>query len=27
MLARAVFTAINKGASDTLKITWTLTIG
>lgn len=27
MLARAVFTAINKGASDTLKITWTVTIG
>ena len=27
MLARATFTAINKGASDTLKITWTLTIG
>ncbi len=27
MLARAVFTAINKGASDTLKITWTLTVG
>lgn len=25
MLARAVFTAINKGASDTLKITWTVT--
>jgi len=27
MLARAVFTQINKGASDTLKITWTVTIG
>ena len=27
MLARATFTAINKGASDTLAITWTLTIG
>lgn len=27
MLARATFTAINKGASDTLKITWTVTIG
>ncbi len=27
ILARAVFTAINKGASDTLKITWTVTIG
>lgn len=27
MLARATFTAINKGAGDTLKITWTLTIG
>ncbi len=27
MLARAVFTAINKGASDTLKITWTVTVG
>jgi hypothetical protein len=27
MLARAVFTAINKGAADTLKITWTVTIG
>lgn len=26
MLARATFTAINKGASDTLKITWTVTI-
>ena len=25
MLARATFTAINKGASDTLKITWTVT--
>lgn len=25
LLARAVFTAINKGASDTLKITWTVT--
>lgn len=27
MLARTEFTAINKGAGDTLKITWTLTIG
>jgi hypothetical protein len=27
MLARAVFSVINKGASDTLQITWTLTIG
>jgi hypothetical protein len=27
MLARATFAAINKGASDTLKITWTVTIG
>ena len=27
MLARAVFSAINKGASDTLAITWTLTVG
>jgi hypothetical protein len=27
MLARATFTLINKGASDTLKITWTVTIG
>ena len=27
MLARTVFSAINKGASDTLQITWTLTIG
>lgn len=27
MLARATFTAINKGANDTLKITWTVTIG
>ena len=27
MLARATFTAINKGASDTLAITWTLTVG
>jgi hypothetical protein len=26
MLARAVFPVINKGASDTLQITWTLTI-
>jgi len=26
MLARATFTAINKGASDTLKITWTITV-
>jgi hypothetical protein len=26
MLARATFTAINKGASDTLKITWTVTV-
>lgn len=27
MLARATFTLINKGAGDTLKITWTVTIG
>jgi hypothetical protein len=27
MLARGTFTAINKGASDTLQITWTVTIG
>lgn len=27
MLARATFTAINKGASDTLQITWTVTAG
>ena len=27
MLARATFAAINKGAADTLKITWTVTIG
>ncbi len=27
MLARATFTAINKGASDTLQITWTVTVG
>jgi hypothetical protein len=27
MLARATFTAINKGSSDTLQITWTVTIG
>jgi hypothetical protein len=27
MLARVEFTAINKGASDTLKITWTITCG
>jgi hypothetical protein len=27
MLARATFTAINKGASDTLKITWNVTVG
>jgi hypothetical protein len=27
MTARAVFTAIPKGASDTLKITWTITYG
>ena len=27
LLARATFAAINKGASDTLKITWTVTIG
>lgn len=26
MLARAVFTQVNKGASDTLKITWTVTV-
>jgi len=27
MLARATFTAINKGARDTLAITWTVTVG
>ena len=27
MLCRSTFAAINKGASDTLKITWTVTIG
>jgi hypothetical protein len=27
MLARATFAVINKGAVDTLKITWTVTIG
>ena len=27
MLARSTFSVINKGASDTLKITWTVTIG
>lgn len=27
MLARATFTAINKGAGDTLQITWTCTVG
>jgi len=27
MLARAVYTLIDKGALDTLKITWTVTIG
>lgn len=27
LLARATFAAINKGASDTLQITWTVTIG
>jgi hypothetical protein len=27
LLARATFAAINKGAADTLKITWTVTIG
>ena len=27
MLCRAKFAAINKGASDTLKITWTVTLG
>ncbi len=27
MTARATFTAINKGASDTLTITWTITYG
>jgi hypothetical protein len=27
MLARATFAVINKGASDTLQITWTVTIG
>ena len=27
MLARSTFSVINKGASDTLKVTWTVTIG
>jgi hypothetical protein len=27
LLSRATFAAINKGASDTLKVTWTWTIG
>jgi hypothetical protein len=27
MYSRATFTAINKGASDTLSITWTFTVG
>lgn len=27
MLARATFTVVNKGALDTLQITWTLTLG
>lgn len=27
MLARTVFSVVNKGASDTLQVTWTLTIG
>jgi len=27
MLCRAKFTAVNKGAADTLKITWTVTFG
>lgn len=27
LLARQVFSVINKGASDTLKITWTVSIG
>lgn len=27
MLCRSTFATINKGASDTLKITWTVTIG
>ena len=27
MSSRATFTAINKGAADTLKITWTYTVG
>lgn len=27
LLARTVFTVINKGALDTLQITWTLTLG
>jgi len=26
LLARVVFSVINKGAADTLEITWTLTI-
>lgn len=27
MLCRAIFAVVNKGADDTLKITWTITIG
>jgi len=27
LLARTVFSVVNKGASDTLQITWTITIG
>jgi len=27
MLARTTFSVVNKGASDTLQITWTLTVG
>lgn len=27
LLSRATFSAINKGASDTLKVTWTWTVG
>lgn len=27
LLARSVFSVINKGASDTLQVTWTVTIG
>ncbi len=27
MLSRTVYTTVNKGASDTLQITWTITVG